>query len=76
MGAEGFNVGWNIGAAAGAGIAEHIHLHIVPRWQGDINFMPVLADVRVIPEHLQQSFLTLQQALQACLEAAGNEFSL
>ena len=51
----GFNLGWNLGHVAGAGIADHVHLHVVPRWSGDTNFMPVLADVKVLPEHLLET---------------------
>jgi ATP adenylyltransferase len=49
---DGFNLGWNLGRVAGAGVLDHVHLHVVPRWSGDTNFMPVLSDVKVLPEHL------------------------
>ena len=54
-GAQGFNLGWNLGRIAGAGVVDHVHLHVVPRWAGDTNFMPVLADVKVLPEHLEET---------------------
>ncbi len=60
---DGFNLGINMGIVGGAGMADHIHLHIVPRWNGDTNFMPVLSDTRVISEHLRATFGTLKKAL-------------
>jgi ATP adenylyltransferase len=54
-GPQGYNLGWNLGRIAGAGIVDHVHLHVVPRWAGDTNFMPVLADVKVLPEHLVET---------------------
>ena len=52
---QGYNLGWNLGRVAGAGVVDHVHLHVVPRWAGDTNFMPVLADVKVLPEHLAET---------------------
>ena len=62
---QGINLGMNLGRVAGAGIADHIHSHLVPRWNGDNNFMPVLADVRVIPEALAETYQKLLGPLQA-----------
>jgi ATP adenylyltransferase len=52
---DGFNMGMNLGTVAGAGVASHLHMHLVPRWNGDTNFMPVLADIKVMPESLENT---------------------
>lgn len=61
-GPQGMNLGMNIGKVAGAGIEDHIHIHLVPRWNGDVNFMPVLADIKLIPEHFFSSYDKLKTA--------------
>ncbi len=65
MGPHGFNIGVNVGDAAGAGIKEHLHIHIVPRWRGDTNFMAVMDEVRVMPQHLRETYDILRKGFDA-----------
>jgi ATP adenylyltransferase len=65
MAPDGFNVGANLGEVAGAGLKEHVHFHAVPRWSGDTNFMPVVGDMRVIPQTWLQTYDDLKAALDA-----------
>ncbi len=68
---QGFNIGINIGRAAGAGIEEHVHVHVVPRWSGDANFMPVIGGVKVIPQDLASTYKELKPLVEE--EALGEE---
>jgi len=67
MSPDGFNVGINLGRVAGAGVEDHVHIHVVPRWHGDTNFMPVLADVKVIPQALEEAYKELREGIKKAL---------
>ncbi len=64
MGPDGFNIGANLGQVAGAGVEDHVHIHIVPRWLGDTNFMPIVGDMRVVPQTWLQTYDDLKAALE------------
>jgi ATP adenylyltransferase len=65
MGPDGFNLGANLGHVAGAGVEDHVHIHAVPRWAGDTNFMPIIGDMRVVPQTWLQTYDDLKAALES-----------
>lgn len=69
LNADGFNIGMNIGRVAGAGVEHHVHLHIVPRWHGDTNYMPVIAGTKVIPEAIEKTYEKLKRFAKSVLAA-------
>lgn len=69
---DGVNVGINLGSAAGAGLPGHVHVHVVPRWNGDTNFMPVIADVRVISGSLDDSWTLIRRAMETTIKTGDS----
>ena len=66
IGPHGYNIGMNVGRIAGAGVVNHLHMHIVPRWEGDTNFMPITAETKVIPQHLDELWEKIAEAGKPC----------
>ena len=70
---HGLNIGVNLGRTAGAGVLGHVHFHIVPRWNGDTNFMPVIAETKVLPESIDRTYARLKHALSQSVSGAGRK---
>ena len=73
MNPQGFNIGINIGRVAGAGIEGHVHVHIVPRWNGDTNFMPIIADTKVIVQGIKENYIELKNAISDILSSSEQQ---